>query len=181
MSHTPQSGLSRRELLTSPARSPLRRPWPESPSRTSTPRRATPFRSPWSAAAAAAPAPPTTPCPPRTARSSWSPWPTSSRTGSSQLQEPAQETFGRAGRRARGPQVHRLRRATRRRWTASSRATSSSSPRRRPSAGSTSPTPSRRASTSSWRSRSRWTGRARARCSSWPRKPRRRTSRSASA
>ncbi len=55
------------------------------------------------------------------------------------------------------------------------RATSRSLPRRRPFAGYTSSTPSRRASTSSWKSRSLSTARPRARCSPWPRKPTRRT------
>ena len=47
--------------------------------------------------------------------------------------------------------------------------------------GCMSPTPSRRASTCSWRSRSRPTAPPPAGCSIWPRKRRRRTSRSASA
>ena len=59
------------------------------------------------------------------------------------------------------------------------RATSSSSPRRRPSAGFTSATRSRRASIPSWRSRSRSMGRRPAGCSHSARRRRRRTSRSA--
>ena len=65
----------------------------------------------------------------------------------------------RQGRRARRPQVHRLRRLQEGDGLPASRATSSSSPRRRPSAGCISTTPSRRASTSSWRSRSPSTAR----------------------
>ena len=127
------------------------------------PAKASRSTSPSSAAAAAAPAPPPTPCPPSRARSSWSPWPTRSRTscessfnqlnGSKRLADKVDVT--------EDTQVSSASTPTRRRWIRCGRATSSSSPRRRRSAGCSSPTPSRRASTSSWRSRSPSMGRRR--------------------
>ena len=76
-----------------------------------------------------------------------------------------QEAVRRPGRRARGPQVPRLRRLPEGDGLPEAGRRGDLRHARRPSAGSTSPTPSRRASTSSWRSRSRWTARPRARCS----------------
>ena len=120
-------------------------------------------------------APSATPCPcPTAARSSCTPWPTCRRTRSPRRTTRSRRQFRGQGRRAAGPPVRRLRRLPQGDRRRSGPATSPCAPRGPTSGRCTSSTPSRRASTCSWRSRSRPIRAACTGCSARARRRRRR-------